>query len=245
MIKKILFGLLGILVIFILGFVVWGSIPLGPMPEAVSALNSDSKVQITRSDWYEFLPTNIKTPTMGVIVYPGGRVDVRSYAPLARRIAELGYPVYLVPMPLSLAVLDVNAAQKVIAAHPEFSTWVIGGHSLGGVMAASFAKKHLDVVKGLFFLASYPVESDDFSQATIKVTSIYGTEDGQAGQMQNDLHSSLLPKDTIWVKIEGGNHAQMGWYGLQPGDGIAAISRDDQQRIVLESLDTFLKIIPK
>ena len=59
MVKKILFGLLGILIVFMMGFVIWGSTPLGPMPEAVSALNSDSTVQITHSAWYEFLPVNI------------------------------------------------------------------------------------------------------------------------------------------------------------------------------------------
>ena len=147
-------------------------------------------------------------------------------------------------MPLSLAVFDVNAAQKVITAHPEVINWVIGGHSLGGVMAASFAKKHLDVFKGLFFLASYPMESDDFSQSSIKVVSIYGTQDGQADQMQNELHTRLLPQDTIWVKIEGGNHAQMGWYGLQPGDGKSTISREAQQQIVLDSLAGLLKSLP-
>jgi hypothetical protein len=30
--------------------------------------------------------------------------------------------------------------------------------------------------------------------------------------------------------IQGGNHAQFGNYGLQPGDGIATISAADQQR---------------
>ena len=32
------------------------------------------------------------------------------------------------------------------------------------------------------------------------------------------------------MPIEGGNHAQIGWYGPQPGDGTATISREEHQQ---------------
>lgn len=41
--------------------------------------------------------------------------------------------------------------------------------------------------------------------------------------------SARLPGDTIFTEIEGGNHAQFGWYGPQDGDGTATISRAEQQ----------------
>jgi hypothetical protein len=44
-----------------------------------------------------------------------------------------------------------------------------------------------------------------------------------------DASRSLLPPDTQWTAIEGGNHAQFGWYGPQPGDNQATITREEQQ----------------
>jgi pimeloyl-ACP methyl ester carboxylesterase len=37
----------------------------------------------------------------------------------------------------------------VIAAHPEIERWAIGGHSLGGTMAASYADDHRATISGL------------------------------------------------------------------------------------------------
>ena len=76
-----------------------------------------------------------------MIFYPGGRVDPRSYAPAARAIAAQGYLAVITPMPLNLAVFTPGRAAQVIAAYPEIHTWAIGGHSLGGAMAANFSHK--------------------------------------------------------------------------------------------------------
>jgi hypothetical protein len=50
----------------------------------------------------------------GFIVYPGGRVDFRSYAPIARAIASEGYLVVMTRSPINLAVFGVNIANDVI-----------------------------------------------------------------------------------------------------------------------------------
>ena len=118
---------------------VWALTPLGPGQTALETLDGTEKVAVTQIDGrYEFAPHGTE-PTSAVVFYPGGRVDARSYAPLAARIAERGHLVVIPVMPLSLAVLDPNAADEVIAAHPEVETWVVGGHSLGGAMAAQYA----------------------------------------------------------------------------------------------------------
>ena len=64
-------------------FTAWAYTPLGPMPEAIAALQSDAAVQVATSPWLTFTPT-AAPPTTGFIFYPGGRVDARSYAPHAR-----------------------------------------------------------------------------------------------------------------------------------------------------------------
>jgi pimeloyl-ACP methyl ester carboxylesterase len=136
---------------------------------------------------------------------------------------------------LNLAVLNSGAASEVIAAYPEIDNWVIGGHSLGGSMAASFVSQNPDIIDGLAFWASYPAGSNDLSTGSVEVVSIYGTNDGVATPDQVLAAKSLLPLDTTWVPIEGGNHAQFGWYGPQEGDNPATISREEQQRQVVSA----------
>ena len=232
---KVLIAVVAVFAIAVVAFVIWGSTPLGPMPEALAALESDANVAVATDPWLSFTPTQGAQNT-GLIFYPGGRVDPRSYAPMARAIAEAGYPVVIVPMPLNLAVFGVNRAADVIAAHPEVEHWVIGGHSLGGSMAASFTRNNPDLIDGLFLVASYPASSDDLSGFDDLTTySVSATNDGLATPDKIDASRPLLPADTIWVPIEGGNHAQFGYYGDQPGDGLATISREEQQRQTVEA----------
>lgn len=47
--------------------------------------------------------------------------------------------------------------------------------------------------------------------------SIYGTED-MAGMGKFDETKPFLTADAQYVVIDGGNHAQFGDYGPQPGD---------------------------
>lgn len=216
------------------GFVIWAQMTPSPMDDALFALQSDAQVEVTTDRWLIFRPANQDPPT-GLIFYPGGRVDPRSYAPAARAIADEGYLVVIVPMPLNLAVLAADKAADVIAAYPEVDRWAIGGHSLGGAMAARFAHRHPAAVQGLVLWAAYPDASNDLSDRDLAITSVYGTLDGLATEDKMAASRSLLPPDTQWIAIEGGNHAQFGWYGPQARDNPAAISREIQQRQTIEA----------
>ena len=242
-------GLRNILVILVLipvaataGFVVWGETPAEPMPEALESLQSDGQVTVTAGEWLIFAPTDSQ-PTTGFIFYPGGRVDYRAYAPAARQIAAQGYLVVIVRMPLNLAVFGINAAARVIEAYPFILHWAVGGHSLGGAMAANFVKNHIADVDGLALWASYPASSDDLSASELRVVSISGTRDGLSTSVKIDASRPLLPADTTWSVIEGGNHAQFGWYGAQSGDNPAEISHLEQQTQVVTATLTLLESI--
>ncbi len=240
LIWKILFGIFVAILLLVGGFTVWAYTPASPMPEAMAAMQSNSSVQITKDGWVTFSPINGE-PDTGVIFYPGGRVDYRAYAPLMRELTTKGYLVALVPMPFNLAVFGSDRASQVIAAHPEIEHWVIGGHSLGGAMAASFVFNNPGVVDGIFFLAAYPASNQSLADSEVKVLSISGTKDGLATSGKINASIPLLPQDTIFSQIEGGNHAQFGWYGAQSGDNPAGISREDQQKLVLEKLVKFIE----
>src|SRR4030067_2834600 len=97
----LIFGV--ILLLGSMSFIVWAMNSPQPMPEAQKAIISDESVEVQSEPWLVFQPTR-GTPTTGLILYPGGRVDPRAYAPTARKIAESGYLVIVVPMPFNLAV---------------------------------------------------------------------------------------------------------------------------------------------
>lgn len=232
--RNTLLFIITLFLIVAVGFVIWGETPARPMPEAIAALPSDSQVQVTTGKWLVFAPTALH-PDTGLILYPGGRVDYRAYSPTARQIAEQGYLVIIVRMPLNLAVFGADAAREVQAAYPQISHWAIGGHSLGGAMAASYAANHPGDVAGLVLWAAYPAAGDDLSESDLQVVSISGSLDGLATREKIDASRLLLPADTTWVEISGGNHAQFGWYGDQAGDNPATITRDQQEDQIIEA----------
>jgi hypothetical protein len=221
-----------LLVLGVAGFVVWALWVPAPMAEAMAALDSDAEVAVDAGRWLVFASA-ATAPDTGLILYPGGRVDARAYAPAARAIAAEGYRVVIVPMPLNLAVLAPDRASEVMAAYPEVRAWAVGGHSLGGAMAARYADLNPERVAGLVLWAAYPAASNDLSGRELAVASIYGTRDGLATVEDIETSRALLPATTSWVEIEGGNHAQFGWYGPQARDLEPTISREAQQAQVV------------
>lgn len=234
--KILLFGALG-LTAALLGFLFWANSVLGPTPEALAALRSDGRVRVSPEDYIVFQPTE-QEPAAGFVFYPGGRVDYRSYAAPLHQIAAEGYLVILLPVRLNLAFFDINAAQRAMAAFPQIRHWVVGGHSLGGVAAALYASRN-EKVDGVVFWASYPAD-DSLKNTDMQILSIYGTLD-MGGMDAFKESRANLPADTQFVVIEGGNHAQFGDYGFQPGDNQAAISRLDQQKQAVDATVQFLK----
>jgi hypothetical protein len=224
------------------GFVVWAETPPDPMLEAYASLKSDSAVTVTMNQWLVFTPIN-SSSNVGFIIYPGGRVDYRSYAPQAHALAAQGYLTVIAPMLLNLAVFSENEANDIIASFPQINSWAIGGHSLGGTIAAQFCYDNPDKIKGLVLWAAYPESGTNLTNSNLLVTTIHGSEDGlvSSNQIQDSLMQ--LPRSTVRVEIAGGNHAQFGWYGNQQGDNAAKISRELQQsQIVNATLQLLLKL---
>jgi len=192
----------------------------------------------TARGWIAFEPAG--APTSGFVFYPGGLVDAAAYAPLMQRLAEGGVFAVIVPMPLDLAVFGIGRAADVLAAYPQVGPWTIGGHSLGGSMAAEFVKGNPTAVAGLALLASYPAASTDLSGWPGRAVSTYGTENGVTQPEGFAASLRLLPPGTELVVIDGGNHAGFGDYGPQAGDGTATIPREEQQRQTAETLLSFM-----
>jgi predicted esterase len=237
--RTTLFILAALLLLLVAGFLVWSETPAGALDSAQAALQSDQYVHVEEDEWLVFRPLDGYLE-IGLILYPGGRVEPAAYAPLAREIAEGHFLVVIVPMPLNLAVLGSERALQVQAAFPEIKHWALGGHSLGGAMAAHFAAEHPSDLAGLVLWGAYSAESDDLSASDLPVLSIYGSRDGLSTPEKVLAAKPRLPKEATYLEIEGGNHAQFGDYGIQAGDMQATISREEQQRQVVQATLDFL-----
>lgn len=180
-----------------------------------------------------------KDATAGIIFYPGGKVEYTAYLPLMESLASEGILTVIVEMPCNLAVLDVNAADGIKERFPEIKEWYVGGHSLGGSMAATYAAKHHEELEGVLLLGSY--STSDLTDKGLEVLSIYGSEDKVLNKDKYDKYRSNLPKDLTEVVIEGGCHAYFGMYGAQKGDGVPTLTNEEQIRITADAIAKIIK----
>ena len=238
-IKYTLIGILTVIVIGVLGVLVWsrtGTYPAGTI--AMSALESTDRVTVTQDRWIVFEPDQ-ETDT-GLIFYPGGLVEPTAYAPILHQIAEEGVLVVITPMPLNLAIINTGAANAVIDAYPQITTWIIAGHSLGGASAAIFTANNPDSLDAIALWDSYPPDSADLSDNNLSAISIFGTTNNFPNTDNFNAKKHLLPSDTEFTPIEGANHAQFGDYGPQKGDVAASISLAEQHEQVAEIMLDFI-----
>ena len=170
----------------------------------------------------------------GFIFYPGGKVEYTAYIPLMQACAENGILCALVEMPFNLAVFDISAADGIQKEYPEIEDWYIGGHSLGGAMAASYLDDHAADYEGLILLGSY--STTDLSNTDLTVLSMFGSADMVMNHEKYEGNKSNLPSNFTEFVIDGGCHAYFGMYGAQDGDGTPAITNEEQIRVTAENI---------
>ncbi|MFP4509420.1 MAG: alpha/beta hydrolase [Spirochaetaceae bacterium] len=248
-------SILAVLAVAAVVFVVWASNPLGPAERAMQALDNEH-VRVTDDSWLLFgFPSEsgdgpARSPRVGIVFYPGGLVDHRSYAALAQKLAGEGYKVAIVPAPLNLMVFASDRATAVFERFPDVEHWVLAGHSLGAAMATRFAYQHPELVeagqlRALVLLAGYPVEDWNLRAFELPVLSIAAGNDTVFDRQAYVESRDLLPPGTIFETIDGGNHAGFGDYGPQSGDGVATISPEEQQQQSVEHIVSFLdRVLP-
>lgn len=235
-VKLILITVLGLIVVLVGTFFGYVSDFYDADETAYAFLENTEEVQFVGQDPIHFAPA--ESSDVGIIFYPGGKVDEVAYTPLIQPLAEMGYNTFIPEMPFHLAVFDVDAADAIIENNPEINHWYVGGHSLGAAMAASYAANNLDKVEGLIILAGY--STADLSQSSLPVLALYGSKDKVMDAEKVAEYRSNLPANTIEETILGGNHAQFGRYGEQDGDGQAEISIEEQLNNTITSIHEFI-----
>ena len=199
--------------------------------DAIAAFSADRTVEVRTLAGGEtvFDPGGAK---VGLIFYPGGKVDETAYVPLMRAISSRGVLCVLCKMPFRLAVFDTHAADGVREALPEIDRWYVGGHSLGGAVASIEVKAHPGAYEGLILLAAF--SNEDLTNESVRVLSIFGSDDGVLDRGKYEQAKAKLPDGVTERIIAGGCHAGFGMYGAQDGDGIPAITSEEQIRITAD-----------
>ena len=216
--------------------------PLPATPNAVAAMAGTSTVAVIDSSSRIELVPRVRRARTGLVFFPGALVDPRAYVPLLERIAADGYTVDIVKPPFGIAFLAAGAPTGIIASHPSITRWVVGGHSLGGVAASSYAGAEHHGVDGLVLWASYP-NGSLAGNTSLLVTSVSASRDGLATPAKIEATKGRLPPDTRFVVVEGAVHSDFGDYGSQRGDGTATIPKLEAQRQIEQAtVDLLLRV---
>lgn len=230
--KWIGLGLVGLILVAVIGFLVWTQLTYGPTDEALGyaaeATEVDNRIEFGDPD-----------SEVGIILYPGAKVEKEAYAYYGSRLAEEGVFVAIPSLRLNLGIADIDAAETIIAAHPgKIERRIVGGHSLGGSAASGFALENESRVEGVIFLASYPISS--MVESELRVLSISGEVDGLATQTDIEASRENVPDDAVFYEIVDGNHANFGMYGPQDGDNDSPLSAKEQLDETIEQILNWL-----
>ena len=93
-------------------------------------------------------------------------------------------------------------------------------------MASGYLSSHTDEYKGLVLLGSY--SSFDLSASSLSVLSVYGSEDRIMDRERYQKNLANMPSDFSEIVLEGGCHANFGWYGIHKGDGVPSLTKEEQ-----------------
>ncbi|GAB4029595.1 alpha/beta hydrolase [Spirosoma gilvum] len=221
-------------------FIAWNFISFQAHGVNEEILTSTAMLTVRQTDdFLGFIPQGAKRQVL--VFFPGAMVDPTAYAPLARRVAEAGYAVYIIKMPWRLATYGY----KKINGLPEFADttkqYVLCGHSQGAKMAAQYVYEFPGKMAGLILIGTSHPRDISLATLTIPVMKIWATHDGLASPKEVTQNKGKLPASTEFVVIQGGNHAQFGYYGPQLGDDTPTISRAEQQKICEQAIVRFLQ----
>ncbi len=231
-VRRIGRSLLVVLSIGWLAIVGW-LMPAGATDTALQALASDSSVTVVDTPTQVALIPSADVGATGFLFQPGAKVDARAYVSALRPLALAGHVVVIAKQPLGIAFLATNAIDSARSEFPNVTKWVVGGHSLGGTVAALQAtgaqvqssdsgSASVAPIVGLVLFASYPAA--DMSNSNMPVLSLSGEKDGLSTPGAIAASRPNLPSSTTFIEIPGANHASFGDYGMQFGDGVATAS---------------------
>jgi hypothetical protein len=173
--------------------------PLGVGPDLLTSDARRMRVD-HRADALVFQPVNERGDA-GLIFYPGCPVPQEAYAPLARRIAEHGYPVFVMDVPYRCAMVEDQQRQLFAATRAVVASsrrrWVLAGHSRGALHASHLLSEEPRPVDGLVLIGTTHPRDVNLSSLAIPVTKIYATLDRIAPEDQEGGCCAVAAVDAL------------------------------------------------
>ena len=214
----------------IAGVLIWSQVGvMSAEPGPLAAVRADAGIRISDEGSAIVLEPADGGSTTGLVYIPGAKVDPWAYAAkLSGMVADGGVTVVITKPWLNLAFFDLRPLDTFTSLAPGVTTWIVGGHSLGGVRACQLATD----ADALALFASYC--ANDLADSGLAVLSVSGSEDGLSTPTKIADARPLLPVDATLVEIPGASHASFGDYGPQAGDGTPTISDAEVTRRLAE-----------
>ena len=230
--KIIKIGIILFLIVFVGGFFVYAQFYYHAEKTATDYLNGTDDVNVSKISKGLFLDGYGNNTT--IIFYPGAKVEYTSYLPLFTNLASKGIDCYLVEMPFNLAFFGTNSADDIIK-NSSYQHYFMAGHSLGGAMAGSYVNSTSNNISCQIYLASHLPK-----EIHVPVLSIRGTNDGVINLTSYNQAKALVKNNFTEIIINGGNHAQFGYYGVQSGDNPSNITPESQQNQTADAIIRFI-----
>lgn len=224
-----IFGILGGLVLAaVAGILIWSQVGvMAAEPEPLAAVRADERITISDDSAGIVLAPRTGESNVGLVFIPGAKVDPWGYAPtLADLVVDEQITVVITKPWLNLAFFDLRGLSSFTDLAPDVASWMVGGHSLGGVRSCQLAAD----AEALVLFASYC--ANDLSGIDLPVLSLAGSEDGLSTPEKIADARDLLPADAEMVEIPGASHASFGACGLQAGDGTPTASAAEVHAVI-------------
>jgi hypothetical protein len=204
----------------------------------VSDLDFYNALEIEKKEYDGMLTYGNDDSKLGIVFYPGAKVEYTSYEPLMKQLAPKGIFCVLIEMPYNLPVFGISSAEGIQELYPDIDKWYMMGHSLGGAMAGTYLVDNYRDYEGLILLGSYV--SDSLVHTDLNIISIYGSEDKILNKGSYEKYKVNYPKSFEEMIIYGGNHSYFGVYGVQKGDGKATITNEQQIQQTVDVIKLFV-----
>ena len=227
------FGILGGLVVAaVAGVLVWSQVGvMAAEAEPLAAVRADERIAISDDAAGIVLAPASGASGEGLVFIPGAKVDPWAYAAILSGLVTDDELTVVITKPwLNLAFFDPRSLSTFTDLAPGVGSWLVGGHSLGGVRACQLAPD----AAGLVLFGSYC--ANDLSQSGLPVVSISGSEDGLSTPQKIADARPNLPADAVMVEIPGAAHASFGAYGPQAGDGTPTATAAEVEAVVVQQV---------
>ncbi len=157
------------------------------------------------------------------MLLPGAKVEAEAYAGvLSGLVIDEGMTVVVAKPWLNLALLDPRGLDTFTdLAPPSIGSWIVGGHSLGGVRAACSPRTPTRCS------CWAPTARQTCPAPTCRSSASPAARTACPPPEKIAENRDMLPDDATMVEIEGASHASFGSYGAQQRDGTSTVTLPD------------------